>query len=183
MITLIAAMAISMAAPVDAAETIVRAQSAEIVRHFMDKDMTHMVRHVHPKYGVRFTPYPIFTQSDQVFTPQQVLNLFSNSKTYTWGRIGGTGDPIKMTFAEYYKRFVYSRDFSQAPVVSYNATAKGGTLGNNSATFFPGSRFIDYFWPGTEANGDRDWRTLRLVFMPWQDNWLLVAVANDEQVN
>ncbi len=183
MITLIAALAVTVPQPADAAETIVRAQSAEIVRHFMDKDMTHMIRHVHPKHGVRFTPYPTFTQSDQVFTPQQVLNLFRDNKAYMWGRIGGTGDPLKMTFSEYYKRFVYARNFSEAPIVTYNTVAKGGTFGNNSGTFFQGSRFIDYHWPGTEANNDNDWRTLRMVFMPWQDNWLLVAVANDEHVN
>jgi hypothetical protein len=183
MITLIAAMAVTMPPPVDATETIVRAQSAEIVRHFMDKDMTHMIRHVHPKHGVRFTPYPNFTQSDQVFTPQQVLNLFQDGRAYSWGRVGGTGDPIKMTFPQYYKRFVYARDFSQAPVVTYNTVAKGGMFGNNSATFFPGSKFIDYYWPGTDASNETDWRTLRMVFMPWQDNWLLVAVANDEHVN
>jgi hypothetical protein len=88
-----------------------------------------------------------------------------------------------MTFSEYYKRFVYSRDFSQAPTVSYNQPARGGTVSNNSASFFAGSRFIDYHWPGTEANGGNDWRTLRMVFMPWKDNWLLVAVSNDEHIN
>jgi hypothetical protein len=182
MITLIAAIVATPMAPPDAAETIVRAQSAEIVRHFMDRDMTHMIRHVHPNHGVRFSPYPALTKSDQVFTPQQVLGLFNNRNAYSWGMYPGTGDPVKMTFSEYYKRFVYARDFSQAPMLTYNTVARAGNIGNNSAEFFQGSRFIDYHWPGTEANGERDWKTLRLVFMPWKDNWLLVAVVNDEHI-
>ena len=183
MITLIAAMVVAAPPPVDNAENIVRAQSAEIVRHFMDRDMTHMIRHVHPTHGVRFSPFPTLTKGDVVFTPQQILNVFRNQKAYSWGTYPGTSDPIKMTFSEYYKRFVYSRDFSQAPTVSYNQPARGGTVTNNSANFFAGSRFIDYHWPGTEANGGNDWRTLRMVFMPWKDNWLLVAVSNDEHIN
>ena len=183
MITLIAAAAVTMVPAMDNAETIVRAQSAEIVRHFMDKDMTHMVRHVHPKHGVRFTPYPSFTKTDKVFTPQQMLNLFSNGAAYEWGRVNGNGNPIKMTFSEYYKRFVYARDFLHFPILTYNTVAKSGGIANNSAQFFQGSRFIDYHWPGTDARGGSDWRTLRMVFMPWQNNWLLVAVANDENVN
>jgi hypothetical protein len=183
MTTLLAAIMVAAPPPVDAAETIVRAQSAEIVRHFMDRDMTHMIRHVHPTHGVRFSPYATLSKTDAVFTPQQILNLFSNRKAYNWGAYPGTGDPIKMTFGEYYRRFVYSRDFSQAPEVTYNTVARPGSVANNSASFFAGSRFIDYHMPGTLANGQRDWRTLRMVFMPWKDNWLLVAVANDEQVN
>jgi hypothetical protein len=181
MITLIAAIAVATP-PLDAAETIVRAQSAEIVRHFMDRDMTHMIRHVHPNHGVRFSPYATLTKADVVFTPQQMLNLFNNKKAYAWGIYPGTGDPVKMTFGEYYKRFVYARDFSQAPDVTYNAVARPGSTGNNSASFFEGSRFIDYHWPGTEAAGGKDWKTLRMVFMPWQNNWLLVAVVNDEHL-
>jgi hypothetical protein len=182
MITLIAAIAVAPP-PLDAAETIVRAQSAEIVRHFMDRDMTHMIRHVHPNHGVRFSPYATLTKTDVVFTPQQMLNLFNNKKAYSWGMYPGTGDPVKMTFADYYKRFVYARDFSQAPEVTYNAVARPGKIGNNSASFFEGSRFIDYHWPGTEAAGGKDWKTLRMVFMPWQNNWLLVAVVNDEHID
>lgn len=182
MITLIAALAVTVAPPLDATENIVRAQSAEIVRHFMDRDMKDMVKHVHPKHGVRFTPYANLTKTDQVFTPQQMLSLFNNRNAFTWGAVAGSGNAIRMTFPEYYKRFVYSRDFSQAPEVTYNTVARAGSIGNNSSTFFVGSRFIDYHWPGTVQNGGLDWRTLRMVFMPWKDNWLLVAVANDEQV-
>lgn len=182
MITLIAAIAVA-APPLEAAETIVRAQSAEVVRHFMDRDMRHMIMHVHPTHGVRFSPYATLSKTDAVFTPGQMLNLFTNRKAYSWGAYPGTGNAIKMTFSEYYRRFVYARDFSQAPEVTYNTVARPGSIANNSATFFEGSRFIDYHWPGTEAAAGKDWKTLRMVFMPWKNNWLLVGVVNDEHIN
>lgn len=176
MIALIAVAAISTQA---SAETIIRSQSAEIVRHFMDKDMTDMIRHVHPDHGVRFSPTPHLSESDMRFTHKQMLNLFKDRTVYTWGALPGSDTPLRSTFADYYTKYVYARDFSQATELSYNKAARGGMVGNNSTTFFEGSRFIDYHFPETAPDA-KNWHTLRLVFMPWRDNWLLVAVVNDQ---
>jgi len=53
-------------------------------------------------------------EKHKVFTKDQLKNLMESEEVYIWGEYDGSGDPIKLTFAQYFDKFVYDHDFANA---------------------------------------------------------------------
>ena len=52
---------------------------------------------------------------------------------------------------------------------------------NNIPDFYPGGMMVEYHFPGIDPEyGGLDWRSLRLVFIPYGEDWFLVGVVHDE---
>jgi hypothetical protein len=144
------------------------------------RDMASLAALIHPQRGVRFSPYSYVSEGDLLFPQGQVAGLFSDPQTYTWGAFDGSGEPISMTFAGYYERFVYSKDFASAQVVSFNHTIGTGNTIDNAADFYAGAVIVEYFLPGSEQYGGMDWQSLRLVFQEESGSWRLVGIIHGE---
>jgi hypothetical protein len=100
---------------------------------------------------------------------------------YTWGKSMGTGEPITLTFAEYYQGFVYGADFMKAPKVGYNTVIGRGNTINNWPEVYPNGIMVEYHFPGfDEKFQGMDWRSLRLVFEREKEIWYLVGIINDQ---
>lgn len=146
-----------------------------------DRDLTQLAELVHPERGVRFTPFGYIQETDRVFTADQLPDLLADPTVWEWGFHAGSGDPILLTFAEYYERFVYSHNFFQCETVGLNQRVSVGSSLDNSQTFFPGATVFDYHFDGFDPlYGGMDWRSLRLILEPWDGGWYLVGVINDE---
>ncbi len=157
-------------------------QAAVVVDLLGQADMDALVAHVHPELGLRFSPYAYVHESDIVFSIDQIPGLFANNKSYLWGVYDGSGDPIKLTFAEYYDRFVYDQEFANAEETAFNRRigGSGGTI-NNIDEFYPGSVMVEFHFSGFNPDyAGLDWRSLRLVFMQHEGEWLLVGIVHDE---
>ena len=124
--------------PVDAA-TLTPAQAQQAlgerakaaVGALQSKDWEKLSTMVHPEKGVRFSPYAHVGPTDLVFTAGQLKTLYADKRLYEWGTFDGSGEPIRLSFADYYQRFVYDADFAAAPKVAYNeALGKGNTINN-----------------------------------------------------
>ena len=136
----------------------------------------------YPGKGIRFSPYGhIDLDKDQVFRGEEISNLWSNDTRYVWGVQEGSGEPIVLSFAEYYARYVWDYDFRKAPEVKWNEVTERGTLINNTDDAYPDAEWVEMHFPGFDPQyGGMDWRSLRLMYEQDGCTWRLVGIAHDE---
>jgi hypothetical protein len=136
---------------------------------------------VHPEYGVVFSPYAtINLSSNKCFTVSQVAGFAQDKNKYVWGVYDGSGKPIELTPAEYFKEFVFDRDYTLASQVGVDAIIKSGNSLENISEVFPDVRFVDFHIPGTDANSGIDWSSLRLGFEKYGDELKLTVIVHSE---
>ena len=151
-----------------------------VVQALAVRDLATVARFVHPELGVCFSPYTYVKGDNPVFLPDQLPELVGSTSVYLWGTFDGSGEPIEMTFDEYFDRFLFSADFSNPEEMAVNEQIGRGNTINNIAEFFPGSTFIEYHFSGFEEEyGGMDWVSLRLVFVQEGGQWYLVGLVND----
>jgi hypothetical protein len=156
-------------------------RAAEVIRAFKDKDMVSLSAYVHPEMGLRFSPYAYVKDTDQVFAPEKVAGLMDDYTVYTWGVYDGSGAPIDLSFPDYYTKFIYDVDFSDAPQVALSHRLGVGNSIDNSLEFYPVSIIVEYYFPGFDAQyAGMDWRSLRLVFTEYNSTWYLVGIIHDQ---
>jgi len=161
---------------------IIEDRAVSVLTAIKNFDMEKLADAVHPDKGVRFSPYGyVDVDNDLVFTAEEVKNLANDTKTYLWGHYDGSGEPINLSFPDYYKRFIYDADFINAEQVGYNkALGQGNTL-NNSFEVYKNSIIVEYHFSGIDPKYEgMDWRSLRLVFEKKNDVWYLVGIIHDE---
>lgn len=61
----------------------------------------------------------------------QLPKSLEDAKPRRWGSEDGSGEPISSSFADYYKRFVYDRDFASAPEKRFNEFGRKSTTRPN----------------------------------------------------
>jgi len=144
--------------------------------------MEKLAQMVHPEKGVLFSPYShIELEKHKVFTKDQLKNLMESEEVYIWGEYDGSGDPIKLTFAQYFDKFVYDHDFANAEKVAYNEIQQSGNTVVNISDVYPEGKFMDYYFPGFTPEYDgMDWASLRLVFEEYDGQWYLVCIAHGQ---
>jgi hypothetical protein len=155
----------------------------QVVEAFKAKNGKRLAKLVHPKKGVRFSPYAfVDIENDVVFYSDQVQQFWTDRKIYTWGFADGTGDPIKMTPSDYCKRYILDRDFLNPSSINVNSDRARGNTNNNAAFIYPQGTRVEYYVEPLKGKGvpEFDWAALRLVFETIGDNWFLVAVIHDE---
>ncbi len=163
------------------AEEIVPDLANQAVLALKNRDMPAVAALVHPISGLRFTPYAYVQPSDLVFPTDQLPGLFEDPTAYHWGAYDGTGEPIDLTFAQYYEDFVYDQDYAQAEEVGYNERLGTGNSIDNSQEFYSGAFVVEYYFSGFDPQyAGMDWRSLRLVFQQHEGTWYLVGIIHDE---
>jgi hypothetical protein len=143
------------------------------------RDLDALAAFVHPEKGVRFSPYTFAREEDLVFMPDHFSDLLADQTVYEWGAYDGTGEPIHLTFAEYYDRFVYPFDYAAGAQISYSQPIGFGNTINNLAEFYAGARVVEFYQAGTDQYSGMDWSSLRLVFESTSEGWKLIAIVND----
>jgi hypothetical protein len=154
----------------------------QMIKLIKEKDFEAVSHHIHPLKGVRFTPYGyINVESDLVFHTQEIPKLWSNGNVYLWGEFDGTGDPIELTFADYYDRFIYDADFVNAEEIAVNERLGQGNSLDNSKDVYPDGTFIEFHFSGFDEKYDgMDWRSLRLVLEQLDGKWYLIGIIHDQ---
>jgi hypothetical protein len=163
-------------------------RSAQAILALRDRDWDEVARLVHPVKGVTFSPYTYVRPlqgapgaADLVFSATQLRGLWSDPTVYSWGVYDGSGEPIDLTFQEYYARFVYDVDFAQPEVVGFDQVVGQGNTINNIAMVWPNGVTVEYHFEGFDPEyGGMDWRSLRLVFEEQDGTWYLVGIVHDE---
>ena len=136
---------------------------------------------IQPELCLRFSPYSYLNEDNQLICPTELGDVW---KFYSLGakyNIDGTGKPINLTFNEYHQQFVYDQDYIKPSVVGFNVEVSSGNSINNIQEIYPDGIMIEYHFPGIDPRyGGMDWRSLRLVFVPGNDQWYLVAIIHGE---
>lgn len=134
--------------------------------------------------GVRFSPYAyVDTKTDLVFTHEEIKDLMKDPTKRVWREFAGSGDLIQLTFAEYFKQFVYDADFMNKAEIALNKGLGQGTTINNLNEVYPADRydFVEYHISGLDpAYEGMDWRSLRLVFEKIGQDHALVGIVHDQ---
>lgn len=155
----------------------------QVVTALQKHDAESLAAFIHPKKGVRFSPYSyVDPHNDRKLKAVQISQLFAESPSFVWGSYDGSGDPIKLSPIKYLKRFVLNRDFSRPDEVHINEDIHRGTTANNIAEIYPNSKRVEYFIKPTVQDGaeQNDWASLTLVFEQVGQTWYLVGIIHGQ---
>ncbi len=162
-------------------QQIVLDQAFGIISALKNKDMNKLSQLVHPQMGLRFSLYATVKDTDQVFPAEKVAGLMDDPTAYLWGHYDGSGEPINLTFADYYSKFVYDEDFASAPQIALNHRLGVGNSIDNIFEYYQSSMVVEFYFPGFDPQyAGMDWRSLRLVFMQDNGTWYLVGIVHDQ---
>lgn len=158
------------------------ATTVDVLELLKEKDMEGLSNYVHPDKGLRFSPYGyIDVENHLVFSAEEVAGLADDDSGYTWGAYDGSGEPIKLTFDEYYDQFIFDEDFTNPQLIGNNVRVGQGNTVNNIGEVYPEARFIELHFQEIDPKYEgMDWRSLRLVFEELDGQWYLVAIIHDQ---
>lgn len=164
------------------AKEIIACRAKEVILAIKNKDMPKLSTLIHPEKGVRFSPYSyVDLKHDLVFTSTQIKAIFSDTTKYNWGYFDGSGAPMRLTFAEYFKQFIYDQDFANAKQISYQQIIGQGNTINNNFEVYPNAIIVEYHFPGFNPKYEgMDWESLRLVFENKESLWYLIGIIHDQ---
>lgn len=158
-------------------EANLKSAAKDIVEALRDRDLKRLASWIDPKQGLRFSPYAAMTDSDVIFKPDE-LPSFKSADQITWGTADGSGEPIELTFRDYYDKFVYDKDFDSAPSVSEGKLVGQGNTVYNGQDIYPDSSFVEFHFPGSSDSGGMDWESLIVTLVPSRSEWKLVALTH-----
>lgn len=160
----------------------IRQLASEVLRAFKNKELQAVAEHVHPKIGLRFSPYTyVDSTQDRTIQAERLLEASRDSTRLFWGYYDGSGDPIRLTLSEYLSKFVYDADFVNAKQIGYQRSIGQGNMKNNSFDIYRDARIIEFHFPGFEERYDgMDWKSLRLAFKKIDNRWYLIGIIHDQ---
>ena len=168
----------------------VKTLARTVMTELKNKDFAKLATLIHPQKGLRFEPYSTPFFQGQLFTKQEFQKASTSSKKYTWGSYDGSGEPIELSFSDYYKKFVYNKDFLKLEPKYYPENFKKYTHNgleaydpndNDWDKNYPEASAAYYYWPDPEyGEGGGDWASITLVFEKEKTVWYLVAIIHDQ---
>lgn len=161
---------------------LVKELATTIIYLLKDKKLSEVAEYIHPESAMLFSPYAYVSEESYVFSKSEYLALIVSSKKYSFGVMSAEdGGDEELTFDEYFNRFVYNVDYTNAPQIAYNQFLGFGNSLNNLKEFFPNAHFVEYYFPGFDEKYDgMDWQTLRLVFQEYEGQFYLIAIVHDQ---
>ncbi len=158
------------------------AYAFEILGYIKGEDYEALSREIHPEYGIVFSPYAtISLSSNKCFTAKQVAEFSKDENHYVWGKYDGSDDPIELKPVEYFKEFVFDKDFTLTPEIGVDTIIESGNSLENITEVFPDARFVDFHIPASDSGTeDLDWTSLRLGFEEFEGQLKLTVVVHSE---
>jgi hypothetical protein len=164
-----------------AAKKLIASKAASAIAALKAHDLAKVSAMVDSTKGLRFSPYQhVDITHDRVLTKGQLKAAWASKKISVWGTQDGSGAPLRLTYPEYHKAFVYDYDFSKAPRLAYNADPIGrGNTPNNIAAIYPDAIVVECHSPGVDPKLEgMDWKSLWLVFQKRGSTWYLVGIVH-----
>lgn len=146
-----------------------------------NKDSQGLSSYVSQERGVRFTPYSyVNTEEDQVFYPEDLTDVFTDSTSYLWGYYDGKGDKILLDFSSYYQEFIYDENFLEADMIGMNTSIGSGNNFINLEEVYPDAAYVEFHFTGFDSQYmGMDWRSLTLVF-DQTDDLALIGIIHGQ---
>jgi hypothetical protein len=158
--------------------------AAAILPLLQAKDFTELASFVHPQYGLRFSPQLfIHTDTDLIFTRDQVANFTMDNNIYTWGTHAAKGDLLQLSVNDYWSEYVIPLLPAQDWVMLTEGQSSPSIAIDNFVDIYQHAQYVDFLKPGTEEFGNLDWQLLRLAFERSSDGaYYLVGIIHDNWV-
>jgi len=161
-------------------ETNERDAAKAVMLALKQQDMATLATFIHPEKGLLFSPYAHIEPNALVFKRDDLPSLDAPD-LYTWGAYDGSGEPIRLTFRDYYNQFIYSKPFYEAPQIGYDQILGQGNAEPNIAERFPGSHTADYYFSGFDPQyAGIDWQSLILVLENDNGFWYVSAIVHSQ---
>ncbi|CAM3700458.1 hypothetical protein COLU111180_03810 [Cohnella lubricantis] len=152
----------------------------EVADALRDRDLPRLLDWISLDTGLRFSPYAHMDDGhDIVWLPHEIPS-FKDPATFDWGVYDGSGDPIELTFRDYFEKFVYDEDFADAPSITANKLVSQGNVEFNVKDIYPDASFVEFHFPGADQNDGMDWKSLILVLTPSGQDWKLSAIVHSQ---
>ena len=104
-----------------------------------------------------------------------------DTKVYNWGLYDGSGEPIELSFMDYYETFVYDVDFLNPEVIGINTLIGMGNTYVNISEVYPNAEFVELHFNGIDPQYEGiDWRSLYLIFEKVDSTWKLIAITHGQ---
>lgn len=155
----------------------------DVMQLIKDKNMEELSAYVHPTKGLRFTPYVhINSTFDQVFTPQEVVELPADTTEYNWGYYYGTPVEtiIMKNFNDYYDEFIYDEDFLNANIIGVNAVVSYGDMIDNIYDEYPDAEYLEFYIITSQDNNNIYWRSLKVAFEEVGGQYKLMGIIHGQ---
>lgn len=155
--------------------------AAAVILALKESDITTLKAYIHPDKGLLFSPYAhIDTATAKVFPAASFPDL-TDTTVYHFGSYDGSGEPIDLTFQQYYDKFVYDKDFLNAETVGNDEIKGTGNMKVNIKDIFPNSYVVDYHFSGFDAQYEgMDWESLILVLEELNGAWYVSAIVHSQ---
>ena len=154
----------------------------EIIDLLHIRNFSALNNYINDSYGLRFSPYYYFEDTDKIFSKYEFLNLNYNKK-YNWGYYQGRDGSIILNFIEYYQMYLYNNPYKFADQISYNkiihSFIREDVLLKELARLRENNmNFVEFFYNGRERSGTIG-SSIRLIFRVISGKVYLVAIISD----
>jgi hypothetical protein len=154
------------------ARNIIRQKSNVAIKAIKFRNFTLLEKLIHPKYGVRFSPFAYVMSSDIVFSAKNFESRYNGDYVYDWGSKRMSKN-MRMTFKDYYSSYIYQNDYAISQDISYNDIYQIDNIVDNTYNFYPESIVVEY---NSDNLGDYSSSLLRLVFEKYKNEYFLSGI-------
>jgi hypothetical protein len=153
----------------------------EIRRALAKRNMKALARFADPSSGIRFAPYAYVDPNGGVhLSAAELESAMSDPTVRDWGSYDGSGERIRLTFRQYFDRFVTIPDIEHARQAIDESIGHGNTS-NNLKQVFPNASILELHDPGRDPKyGGMDWQSVRVVFRHDGGRYRIVAIVHDQ---
>lgn len=157
--------------------------ACNVVEYIKNGDFISLSEAAHPEFGVVFSPRATVTLStNRRFGAEQIAAIGDDTNVYVWGVCNGSGEPIEMTPADYFAKYVFDKDYTAASVIGVDHIVRSGNALENITDIFSDVRFVDFYISGgdKDASDSLGWSILRLGFEEYEGKLWLTAIIHSE---
>lgn len=149
-----------------------------VLKAISEKNFKDLALFVGADKKLCFSPYANINDMAECFTKDELESAFADKKELVWGYSDGKGDQIVASFAGYYKKFIYDKDYlATGEYFSGTPISRGNTL-LNLKEVYPNGLFSEYYIKGNKDG--LDWGSLRFVFEKVDGQMYLRAIVHDQ---
>lgn len=157
------------------------ALSDQLISYLKEKDFASLLPYIHPEKGLTYTPYSTVGEDDCTILKYDSFRAQGTDETCLWGFYDGSGEPIELTFEDYWDRFVWNTDYTEADTVTANQITLSGNAIENVAAAYKDCLFTEYAVKSLYGYEDgTDWSALKLVFCYYNGQWYLTGLIHGE---
>lgn len=163
----------------DSTEKNVLRLNKEIMTLLKNKEYDAISAYLSTEKGLQFSMYSYVSGGDKVFTKMEFDKYVNSDIRFTFGEKDGLAEKYTVSLKDYFRGWVFKKDFSKAKV-NFEAFEGRGNTKNNIKEKYPSSIVVENYIKGTAEYSYMDWNSLILVFDKLDDQYVLVGIVNNQ---